>query len=93
LGASLRTWAKKRKRLSHPPYSRKSERRKLSSVNDREETVTVKWAADRLKVSEMTVLRYIEEGLFRAYQMKARGWWRIVKSSLLQYEQKQKGGQ
>lgn len=57
-----------------------------SSGNAREETVTVKWAADRLRVSEMTVLRYIEAGLFRAYQLKERGWWRIVKSSLLEYE-------
>jgi predicted site-specific integrase-resolvase len=53
-----------------------------------EETVSVQWAAEHLRVSAMTVLRYREEGLIRGYQMKARGWWRLIKSSVIEYEQK-----
>lgn len=53
-----------------------------------EETVSVQWAAQYLRVSVMTVLRYREEGLIKGYQMKARGWWRLMKASVLDYEQR-----
>ncbi|HKV94909.1 MAG TPA: helix-turn-helix domain-containing protein [Candidatus Angelobacter sp.] len=51
-----------------------------------EETVTVTWAAQYLGVSVMTVLRYRESGLIHGYQMSERGWWRILKESILEYE-------
>jgi predicted site-specific integrase-resolvase len=53
-----------------------------------EETVSVQWTAKQLGVSDMTVLRYREEGLLQGYQMKDRGWWRIIRSSVVEYEQK-----
>lgn len=53
-----------------------------------EETVSVQWAAEHLRVSPMTVLRYREEGLIKGYQMKERGWWRLIKSSVVEYEQR-----
>lgn len=52
----------------------------------KEETVSVKWAAKYLGCSVMTVLRYLEAGFIHGYQMSERGWWRIVKSSILEYE-------
>ena len=53
-----------------------------------EEHVTPKWAAEYLRCSVMTVLRYVEEGRIKGYQMCDRGWWRILKASLVEYENK-----
>jgi excisionase family DNA binding protein len=58
----------------------------MATDTQRAETVSTQWTAKHLRVSEMTVLRYIEEGLIRAYQLKPRGWWRISKSSVLEFE-------
>ena len=48
----------------------------------RPQTVAVKFAAQRLGVSEVTVLRYLDDGTLRGFQLKPRGWWHILKSSL-----------
>ncbi len=53
----------------------------------KEETISVQQAALYLHVSPMTVLRYREEGLIRGYQMHERGWWRLIKSSVMEYEE------
>ena len=50
------------------------------------DTVSVQWTAKRLGVSEVTVLRYREEGKLKGYQMSKRGWWRLLKSSVLEFE-------
>jgi excisionase family DNA binding protein len=68
--------------------------RRPSSTNPRqlslfqEETVSVRWAAEYLGVCTVTVLRYREEGRIQGYQMGDRGWWRLLKSSILEYESK-----
>jgi excisionase family DNA binding protein len=53
-----------------------------------EEHVTPQWAAEYLGCSVMTVLRYVEEGLIEGYQMCERGWWRLLKASIMEYEKK-----
>jgi excisionase family DNA binding protein len=51
-----------------------------------EETVSVQWAAEYLGCSVMTVLRYVEAGFIQGYQMCDRGWWRLLKASIFEYE-------
>ncbi|HKW74845.1 MAG TPA: helix-turn-helix domain-containing protein [Terriglobales bacterium] len=51
------------------------------------DVVSVQWTARRLGVSEVTVLRYIEEGRIGAYQVCKRGWWKVSKRSVLAFEQ------
>jgi hypothetical protein len=52
-----------------------------------EETVSVKWTAKYLGVCEMTVLRLRAAGKLSGYQYSGRkGWWQILKSSVLEFE-------
>jgi excisionase family DNA binding protein len=53
-----------------------------------ERTVSVQYVARRLRVSDVTVLNLIEAGELRAYQLRSRGWWHILESSLAEYEKK-----
>jgi hypothetical protein len=39
----------------------------------------------------MTVLRYVEAGFIQGYQMCDRGWWRLLKASIFEYESKLRG--
>lgn len=65
----------------------------MSSEAQRSDEVTVSWTAQRLRVSNVTVLRYLEEGSIRGYQMKKpRGWWRIDKDSVLAFERRIREG-
>jgi excisionase family DNA binding protein len=66
-------------RRAQPPNSRQ-----LSLFQ--EETVSVQWAAEYLGCSVMTVLRYVEAGFIQGYQMCDRGWWRLLKASIFDYE-------
>ena len=52
-----------------------------------EDTVSVRWAAEHLGVSEKTIRRYCEEGVLEGYQFLSRGWWRVLKSSIYACEQ------
>jgi hypothetical protein len=39
----------------------------------------------------MTVLRYVEAGFIQGYQMCDRGWWRLLKASIFEYEKNLRG--
>ena len=56
-----------------------------------EEHVSPQWAAEYLGCSVMTVLRYVEAGFIQGYQMCDRGWWRLLKASIFEYEKKLRG--
>lgn len=51
-----------------------------------ERTLPVRVVAERLKTSQVTILRLIELGELRAYQLTPRGWWRVLESSVSNYE-------
>ena len=51
-----------------------------------DKTLSVNQVASRLHVSSMTVLRYVEEGKLRGFQMAQRGWWHILEESVSQFE-------
>lgn len=53
-----------------------------------EQFLSVSVVAKRLRCSEMSVIRYLESGLLRGYQMKPRGWWRIIASSVTEFERR-----
>lgn len=53
-----------------------------------EETVSVQWVAKLLRRSESSVKRLLEEGKIRGYQHCPKGEWYILKSSVLEYEQR-----
>lgn len=53
-----------------------------------DDTVSVSWVANRLKVSTVTVLRYREQGLLEGFQFVPRGWWRITKASVIVFEKR-----
>lgn len=44
--------------------------------------ISVSTAAKMLQLSQMTVRRYLEEGILEGYQMAERGWWRVYLDSL-----------
>lgn len=52
------------------------------------ETVSVSWVARRLRVHNCTVNRYLEAGVLKGYRLRKGGWWRILKSSVLELETK-----
>lgn len=47
-----------------------------------EETIPVAVAAQRLRISRDTVIRYIESGTLRGCRLSDRGWWRVSKASV-----------
>jgi hypothetical protein len=55
---------------------------------DADDTVSVSWVAKRFKVSVMTVCRYREQGLLEGFQFVPRGWWRITRRSVIEFERK-----
>jgi excisionase family DNA binding protein len=42
--------------------------------------------AARLRCSRDTVLRLLESGELQGYRLTSLGWWRVLESSLLEYE-------
>lgn len=53
----------------------------MSTITRRTE-ISVSTAAKMLMVSQMTVLRYLEDGTLAGYQMKERSWWRVYLDSV-----------
>jgi len=51
-------------------------------------TVSVQRIADRLGCSRDTVLRLLESGELRGFRLTPNGWWRVLESSVLEYERK-----
>ena len=50
------------------------------------ETVSVSWVMNRLKVSRVTVLQFCNDGTLKAYRLKKKGWWRVLRSSVNDFE-------
>jgi excisionase family DNA binding protein len=49
-------------------------------------TLPVSRVAQRLRCSRDTVMRLVESGTLRGYQLTPNGWWRILEKSVLEYE-------
>lgn len=54
----------------------------------KEKTVSIRWAANHLKISASSVGRLIESGDLMAYQIAKRGWWRVVFDSVVALEER-----
>jgi hypothetical protein len=53
-----------------------------------QETVGASWVAKRWKVCVNSVKSLIYAGDLKGYRMTTRGWWRVSKQSVLNYEEK-----
>jgi hypothetical protein len=62
--------------------SRKPEQMSLFA----EKIVSVRWVCEELKMSQSNVLRYLEEGLLRGYQLRPGGWWRVLHDSVVDFK-------
>ncbi|HEY7404082.1 MAG TPA: helix-turn-helix domain-containing protein [Candidatus Angelobacter sp.] len=58
-----------------------------------EDTVSVAWVARRWKIDRGTVNRYIQSGYLKAYRLNEKGWWRILKSSVVEIEKRVRASQ
>lgn len=62
--------------------------KRASAGTGADDTVSISWVANRFKVSVMTVIRYREQGLLEGFQFVPRGWWRITKASVIEFEKR-----
>jgi len=53
-----------------------------------EKTVEVRWVAEYLNTSPQTVLRLLQQGHIHGFRLTPNGWWRIIHSSVVEYEEK-----
>ena len=49
-------------------------------------TVSVKWVADKLRLSESAVKRLLDDGSLAGYQHRPKGAWHILRESFDAYE-------
>lgn len=65
----------------------KQDERKPVQINLFEQhIVSVQWVAKHLRVSDDTVVRLIQEGRLRAYRLRLRSPYSIIKASVDEYE-------
>ncbi|HET9365476.1 MAG TPA: hypothetical protein VFP71_10765 [Candidatus Angelobacter sp.] len=53
-----------------------------------QDTVSVSWIMKRWNVSKHTIFRLLQSGSLRGYRITTFGWWRVLKNSVLEYENK-----
>lgn len=53
-----------------------------------EKFVSVSWVCEELKTSQSNVLRYLEAGLLRGYQLRPGGWWRVLLDSVVEFKER-----
>jgi excisionase family DNA binding protein len=61
---------------------------RVSAAGTQEKIISVTLAAEMLAVSSQTVLRLIESGEIVAHRYGARGWWKVRRSSVVDYQEK-----
>ena len=56
-------------------------------MNSDERTVSVSWVAKRWNTGRDTVTRLLHSGVLRGYRLTLKGWWRVVETSVFEYEE------
>lgn len=51
-------------------------------------TVSVSWVAKRWKTGRDTISRLLHSGALRGYRITLNGWWRVIETSVFEYEKK-----
>ena len=67
---------------------KRPERKPVQMSLFEQRTVSIAWVAERLGTGRDTVIRLLQSGALRGYRLTPKGWWRVVETSVVEYEAK-----